>query len=189
MKSKYILLSFFGICLVQWVVLSGWILDSEKIINEGKYLKIRYLNPNNLYATNTNRNYLWITPDPNTIEFADSGKYVLNQNVYIQYDCDQNNACDSYRILTGEIDNDPNLIKATVESVYPSVKNDNQKIYIANLSYPYTQFYFNGKISTEKLDLYNRSIADSTKKIYIGIYALKGKAIADALWVENVKVE
>ena len=32
MKSKYILLSFFGICLVQWVVLSGWILDSEKII-------------------------------------------------------------------------------------------------------------------------------------------------------------
>lgn len=174
---------------MQWVVLSGWILDSEKIINEGKYLKIRYLNPNNLYATNTNRNYLWITPDPNTIEYADSGKYVLNQNVYIQYDCDQNNACDSYRILTGEIDNDPNLIKATVESVYPSVKNDNQKIYIANLSYPYTQFYFNGKISTEKLDLYNRSIADSTKKIYIGIYALKGKAIADALWVENVKVE
>ena len=86
MKSKYILLSFFGICLVQWVVLSGWILDSEKIINEGKYLKIRYLNPNNLYATNTNRNYLWITPDPNTIEFTDSGKYVSVSYTHLDVD-------------------------------------------------------------------------------------------------------
>lgn len=189
MKSKYVLFLFFGICLVQWLVLSGWIRDSEKIINEGKYLKIRYLNPNTLYAMNNNRNYLWITPDPNIIEFTDSGKYVLNQTVYIKYDCDQYNTCTSYQILTREVENDPYLIRATVQSVYPSVKSDNQKIYIASLSYPYTQFYFNGAVSAEKLDLYNRSIADSTRKVYIGLYAWKGKAIADALWVDNVKVE
>jgi hypothetical protein len=189
MKSKYSLLLFIGICLFQWIVFSGWIIDFEKIIKEGKYLKIRYLNPNNLYAANTNRNYLWITPDPNTIEFTDSGKYVLNQTVYIKYDCDQYNTCNSYRILTGEFKNDPYLIRATVQSVFPSVKSDNQKIYIANLSYPYTQFYFNSAVSAEKLDLYNRSIADSSNRIYIGVYSLNGKAIADALWVENVKIE
>ena len=189
MKTNYILLLFIGICSLQWVVLSGWIWDSEKIIKKGKYLKIRYLNPNNLHQTNDNRNYLWITPDPNTIEFTDSGKYVLNQKVYIKYDCDQNNTCNSYRILTEEIENDSYLIRATIQSVFPTVKNDNQKIYMANLSYAFTQFYFNGKVPSEKLDLYNRSVADSTRGIYIGVYAFKGKALADALWVDNVKVE
>lgn len=189
MKSKYTILLFIAICLVQWMILSGWILESEKIIKKGKYLKIRYLNPNNLYATNNNRNYLWITPDPNMIEFTDSGKYIVNQKVYIKYDCDQNNICNTYQILSEDVENDPNLIKATIQNVYPSVKNDNQKIYIANLSYPYTQFYFSGKVSGEKLEMYNRSIADSTKKIYIGVFAWKGNAITDGLWVDNVKIE
>jgi hypothetical protein len=189
MNIKYLLIAFIAICLMQWYVLSGWIIDSEKIIHQGKYLKIRYLNPNTLQLSNRRGNYLWLNPDPNLIEFTDSAEYSLNQDIYIKYDCDQNKNCNSFQILTENTVDQPYLIKAKIQSIYPSYKNDTQKIFVANLQYSYTQFYFNSDIPSLKLDMYNRSITDSTKKYYIGVYAWKGNAIADALWVDNVKME
>lgn len=187
MKLSWKWILFALLIAVQWYIMYTWINSAQEIIKKGTYMKIPLLFANQIYENNGTTN-MYINPDPGYIYSKDSARYTTNQTLWLHYTCDENNNC-TYHSVSESNDQDMHALKVHVQYVHPVFEPDSTKKYSAQLNYSFQHMNIPGSISNEAREKYNLATQDSTKKIYVGLYAWKGEVVTDAVWVNNEKIK
>ncbi len=188
-KSWY-LLSFLILCLGQWYILGGWIIDSEKTAAQGTFIKIPCMQVDPIDPFRGT--YLQIHPQPAQFEFEDSVMYLAGDEIWVHYACLENNVCTFQFVSKNQTSSDHlQAILCKVTYVYRSHQDSSNLPgkFIGTIQYPFTRYYVQENAAIKLTEQYNAALRDTSLKVYAGLYVLGGKVHLEGLWVGDQKLE
>lgn len=177
MNKKVILfIAFVFAVLIQMVIPFKLIYDKEDVLNNGSEFKFITSNVGSYNSSNNNNIHLDFKD-----EFKSYDKWNVLETAYV---CIKNNN-DGFAYISSISREKPidtsNYIKVTV-SWY---NNRNHTVYF---KFPFTEFYLKESIADEVKGIYNKSIKDSSKKVYALVSIKNGKGVLKDLLVDGVPI-
>lgn len=188
--NRYIILTLFALtCVAQWYVLTRWMSKSEYTRSHGTYIKIpcTQVDPIDPFRGT----YLNINPTLGQIQFFDSARFTNGQDIWMNYTCDDSSRC-QYQTAQPvyETPAESTYIRCQIQSIYPSFnEGDTIKNYSGHIIYPFTKYYINEKAAPALAEKYNKAVADTSVRVYAGMYVFNGDAVLDAIWIGNEKLQ
>ena len=182
-RKTIISIIFVLMILVQWFVPSKMIWDREDTLSNGiEFLfKCQPIDPNDPFRGK----YITLRFSERNITIPDSAYYHSNQNIYLEFDEDEDGFAKIAAVRGEDSSNIENLLLAKVDMISGDIGASNRLLYV---DYPFNRFYMEEFKAKPAEDLYRNSSRDSVSTTYAVVMIKDGIGVIKGVMIDGVPI-
>lgn len=179
--KNLLLPAFIIVALVQWYVPGKMILDSEKVLREGKTFRFltEPVDPSNPFIGK----YITLNFKEESFSVDKADDLVSANELFVLLTTDANGFARIKDVVAKEPSGNIDYVKAKLQ--YTTYEGNRRQLHI---DYPFDKYYMDEFKAPKAEDVYRKATADTAKQTYAVVKVWKGRAVTENVIIDNTPI-